>query len=106
MALQKEQEDSEIPGLCRFRIEGDFTIYAIESIKLGLDAEIESFEKFELNLAGVEEIDSSGIQLLLIFRSELMRLKKEFKLTSVSPVVEKLIQNYGLNERFNIGEAA
>jgi len=54
-------------------------------------------------LSEVEEVDSAGIQLLLGLRRELMRQKKEFTLSAINAPVTKLIQNYGLSKRFNIG---
>jgi len=52
----------------------------------------------------VEEMDSAGVQLLLAFKSELMREKKQLRLTHMSPVVTQLLASYGLGERFNTGD--
>jgi len=101
MALKKERGSNKTKGLCKLTINEDMTIYAIETLKQEISEEIDIYDRFELNLADVEEIDSAGIQLLLAFRSELIRKKKAFKLTDASGVVTKLIENYDIGDRFN-----
>ena len=106
MALKREKGSNKTKGLCKLAIDEDMTIYAIAALKQGLSEEIDIYDRFELNLGGVEEIDSAGIQLLLAFRTELMRKKKELMLSAVSAPVARLIENYGVDDRFNIGGAA
>ena len=105
MALTCEK-DSKVSGLCKLAIDKEMTIYEIDALKQGLSETIESYEQFELNLAAVEEIDTSGIQLLLALTNELKRIKKPFILTEVSSTVAKLIESYGVDDRLIIGEAA
>ncbi len=79
----------------------DFTIYAIETLKEQVSQEISLHDSVEVNLSQVEEIDSSGIQLLLALRAELLRKDKGFKISAMSPVVMKMVGSYGLADRFN-----
>ena len=104
MVLKRERGSNKSKGLCKLAIEENMTIYVIDELMQGLSEEIASYDRFELNLRSVEEIDSAGIQLLLAFRNELKRKKKELKITGVTGVVAKLIDNYGIRERFNIGD--
>ncbi len=106
MALNKVQDENAEKGLCKLAIDEDMTIYAIEGLKLALTDEIELCDKLELDLSAVEEIDSAGIQLLLALRRELMLKKKELKLTSVSSVVNNLMESYELKEYFTNGDTA
>ncbi|NOX09666.1 MAG: STAS domain-containing protein [Gammaproteobacteria bacterium] len=106
MALKREHGDNEVKGLCKLAINEELTIYVIDSLKQALTEEIAGCDRFELHLGDVEEIDSAGIQLLLALRDELMRKKKELKLTGMSAVVSKLMNDYGVSDRFNIGDAA
>jgi len=101
MALKRERGSNKTKGLCKLAINEDMTIYAIETLKQEISEEIDIYDRFELNLVEVEEIDSAGIQLLLAFRRELIRKNKAFKLTGVSGTVAKLIENYGIGDRFN-----
>lgn len=106
MVLKRAKGSNKKIGLCKLTIDEDMTIYAIETLKQGLSEEIDIYERFELNLGAVEEIDSSGIQLLLALRTELMAKKKELKISAMSGPVTKLIESYGVGEAFNIGDAA
>ncbi len=106
MALKKEQISNKTQGLCKLVIDQELTIYTIETLKQGLSEEIDLYDKFELNLASVEEIDSAGIQLLLALRDELVSRKKTFILTALSSAVTELIDLYAVSDRLNIGDAA
>jgi len=101
MALKRERGSNKNKGLCKLLIDEDMTIYTIDGLKQGLSEEMDAYNRFELNLAGVEEIDSAGIQLLLAFKNELELKKKALRLTSMSGVVTHLIESYGMRECFS-----
>ena len=100
----KISQDSDVKGLCKVTIEDDMTIYSINEIKNDLSREIELYQKFDLDLSGVEEIDTAGIQLILALRRELISKSKELKISAVSDVVTKLFKNYSINSLFNLGD--
>jgi len=104
MALKIEENSSKTEGLCRFVFDEDLTIYAIETLKQEMARVIDAYTHFELDLASVEEFDSSGIQLLLGFQREIKRQNKELNLAAMSAPVTKLMKMYGLVECFDIGE--
>jgi anti-anti-sigma factor len=100
----KISQDSNVEGLCKLTIEDDMTIYSINEIKSAISHEIELYQKFELDLRSVEEIDTAGIQLILALRRELISKSKEFKISAVSDVVTKLFKSYSINSLFNLGD--
>ncbi|MBN4079274.1 STAS domain-containing protein [Beggiatoa alba] len=106
MALKRERGSNKTKGLCKLVIDEELTIYVIEALKQAFSEEIDCYDRFELKLADVEEIDSAGIQLLLAFRNELARKNKELKITAVSAVVAKFMESYGVSDSFNIRDAA
>jgi len=106
MALKREKGSNKSKGLCKLSINEELTIFVIDELKQSLSAEIANYDRFELNLSDIEEVDSAGIQLLLAFKSELNHQKKEFRLTSISDVVKRLIESYSIEDRFNAGEIA
>jgi len=103
MALKILQSSDKAKGLCKLLIDEDLTIYEIEKIKQAVTKEFKHYQTFELDLSGTEEVDSAGIQLLLALRVELIRQKKELKLTALSHTVSKLMGSYSVNDRFNLG---
>ncbi len=84
MTVTLEQGEQAVEGLCKLVFAEDLTIYAIEGLKEGLAAHLSSYDSFELNLAQVEEMDSAGVQLLMAFKSELMREKKQLRLNGLT----------------------
>ena len=106
MAFNIDKKNSVAGDLCSVIIDEDMTIYAIESLKQAFTKMFDGYHCFELNLSDVEEIDSSGIQLLLALKSELALRHKTFVLTAISNDVEKLLDAYGIKNSFVIGEAA
>lgn len=101
MALKKERSSNKSKGLCKWVINEDLTIYSIDELKEGLSKELDSYKDFKLNLGDVEEIDSSGIQLLLALKAELLKQEKTLTLTAVSDSVSNLMGVYGLGESFS-----
>jgi anti-sigma B factor antagonist len=106
MKLKRKPGSNKTTGLCKLSIVEDMTIYSIEALKQEFSEEIDIYDRFELNLTDVEEIDSSGVQLLLALRAELAKRNKKFKLTGLSGVVAKIIDRYDIGDGFILGEVA
>jgi len=77
-------------------IDEEMTIYTINALKEELSAALDTYDICRLDLAGIEDFDSSGIQLLLSLKNEINRLNKQFEMTSVSDAVSKVFTTYGL----------
>jgi anti-sigma B factor antagonist len=106
VALRRERGSSKTKGLCKLAIDEDMTIYAIKELTDALTDELDGYDRFELSLAKVEEVDSAGIQLLLALSTELEKRNKQFKVTEVSGAVSKLLATYNISDRFDTGAAA
>ena len=55
---------------CRLAIEGEMTIYQAVDHKAALFQPLESCREMELDLSAVSELDSAGLQLLLVLKHE------------------------------------
>jgi len=99
----KIDQNNKVKGLCKLTIDDDMTIYTINEMKNALGDQIELYEKFDLDLSGVIEIDTAGIQLLLALRSELKSKDKELKISSSSTVVDKLLKSFSINHLLHTG---
>ncbi len=102
MAFKKEI-DTEQANTCNLSIDEDITIYTIETLKQSLSDEIDQYQHFNLSLQNVEEFDSAGVQLLLAFNSELASKQKTLQISHISSQVNKLLNDYELIDRFNLG---
>ena len=55
------------------RLEGGLTIYEVTEAKAGLCPELDRHRSLQLNLAGLDELDSAGVQLLVWLKQEARR---------------------------------
>lgn len=103
---KKKEEPAQIittdikDGVCHARVNGEMTIYtAAECRKLILHG-LQSCDETEINLSGVTEIDSAGVQLLIQAKREGVRLGKPVKLVSHSAPVMEIIDLFRLAPEF------
>ncbi len=54
-----------------------------------------------LDLAGVDELDTAGIQLLLLLRRELVNAGRRLEISACSPAVLAVLDLLQLHERFS-----
>jgi len=73
----------------KVRLDGDMTIYGAAELKPQLLAALAEHTSLTLDLAAVDELDSAGVQLLLLLKQEADRQHKALRLTHHSePTVE------------------
>jgi anti-sigma B factor antagonist len=72
---------------CRFLIEGEMTIYTAQELKDQLLAQLQQGQALVLDLTRVSELDSAGVQLLVLLRNEAAASNKRFELHACSPAV-------------------
>ena len=80
----------------RMSIEQDMTIYHAENLKTELLAGLAHSAAFELDLSQVAEIDTSGIQLLMLAKRESQKQGKTLAIVAHSPAVQELLDFYNL----------
>lgn len=87
-------------GICRLRIEGEFTIYHARQIRDDLLEHLDSSKEIELDLGGVTEMDTAGIQLLLAAKREGLRRGKPVRYVSHSQAALEVIDLYDMAAQF------
>ncbi|MDP2688646.1 MAG: STAS domain-containing protein [Deltaproteobacteria bacterium] len=90
-------------GTARVAIEGEMNIYRAAELKKTLLDGLEASPALEVDLSGVEEMDTSGIQILALARMEAARLKKQMKITAASQAASTLIELYNMAEFLGAG---
>ena len=79
----------------------DLTIYhALEQKKMLLDA-LAAADDLELDLAQVGEIDTAGLQLLILLKKEARRAGKSLRLVAPSQAVSTVIEQCNLAAEFS-----
>jgi anti-sigma B factor antagonist len=61
---------------------------------------------FELDLAGVSMLDSTGVGMLVAFRSAAQRMGLRFAVVATRPIVYRILQTLGLLEALNVSTPA
>lgn len=87
-------------GTCYARLDGEMTIYTAAECKQDLAGCLSSAEALEFDLSGVTEIDSAGVQLLILAKREGARKNMPVHLVSHSPAVQEIIDLYRLAPAF------
>jgi len=101
MSFKVEQDANSPENTCNIVIDEEMSIYTIGALKHELSEALNIYDAFQLDLAGIEDFDSTGIQLLLCLKQEIIRLNKQFKINSVSEAVSKVFTLYGIKDNFS-----
>lgn len=96
MHIDAQQEN----GICRLQMEGELTIYRGLEIRDGLMEHLAASAGIELDLGGVTEMDTAGVQLLLAAKREGIRLGKTVRFVSHSQAVLEVIDLYNMAAQF------
>ncbi len=86
--------------MCTARVEGEMTIYTAAEIKPTLLSLLDGCNEAEVDLSQVDEIDSAGLQLLLLAKREASRTGKVLRLVGHSPAVVECLDQCNLTALF------
>ena len=73
---------------------GEMTVYSAAKLKDILTKELKSCSGMTMDLAEVDEADTSGFQLLLFLKREAMLLGKTFRVIKLSPRLRSIFNLY------------
>jgi anti-anti-sigma factor len=86
----------ELKRKCRAFIESEMTIYTAADLKESLCSVLDDPRELEINLNKVNEIDSAGIQLLMLAKKERAQHDRKTTLTAHSNAVLETLELLGL----------
>lgn len=78
-------------GHCRYAIEGEMTIYRAIELKQELMDKIAQHSEIEVDLSRVAEIDSAGLQLMVLAKLEAAARSKVLRFDGHSPAVMEIL---------------
>lgn len=93
-------EVSEKKGMTIIAIQDDMTIYTASEHKARLSKYLQSGRELQINLAGVSEMDSAGLQLLLWLKQEAGRNQIKLSLVRHSQAVVEVLELLNLTGHF------
>lgn len=73
-------------------IEGELTIYTAAKQKTSLLTFLDSDDELEINLANITEMDTAGLQLLILLKREAAQTNKTLRFVMHSKVVLDILE--------------
>lgn len=95
-----ETVSSTVDDAKRIVLEGDMTIYHAADVKACLLAAVRTTRMLEVDLSHVGEIDTTGVQLLVLAKRETERLGHELRIVAHSPGVRAVFDFYNMDAWF------
>ncbi len=80
------------------RVSGEMTIHNARELKKGLAEHLFSAKDIEMDLTDVSEMDTAGLQLMVLAMKESMDSGMRLKIASLSGPAERIITLYDMNE--------
>jgi anti-anti-sigma factor len=96
MEIHSERND----GRLTLYPEGEMTIYQAVDLKSALLDALAQSDEIELDLSAVSELDTSGVQLLMLMKREAVAAGKALKLSGHSAAVLEVFEILGLGSWF------
>lgn len=89
-------EVSRTQDVCHLAIKDEMTIYTAAEMKNELLEHLNLSQELEISLHDVTELDSAGVQLILLLRHEARRLNKELRFVNHSLAVVDVLELFNL----------
>ncbi len=93
MSFTREEKDGNI----RLKIEGPMSIYEVATLQEEFCACLAKKVDLELDLGGVTDCDTAGVQLIYAARKTAGEKEKLFRVTEAPQTVLETLRNAGLN---------
>ena len=87
-------------GARRLAVEGDMTIYGAAALKARLMDALKGASQLEVDLSRVGEVDTAGVQLLLLLKREAARSSNVVRIVGHSPATLDAIDLFNLGATF------
>ncbi len=101
MEISKLKGSNKRTGLCRLAIQGDMSIYQAAELMQMLAVYLNEYKDFELDLSAVSEMDTSGIQCLLVIYRRARQSGNTLRLIAMSSIVEHVLSIYRITDKFH-----
>lgn len=96
MAVIAEMEKD----LCRIRVENNMTIYTALDIKQQLVSYLDQVPQLEVDCSQVAEMDSAGLQILILLKRESIKRGTKLALINLSPAVTNVMDTLNMATYF------
>ncbi len=88
----------EVAGsVCRLHVAGEMTIYSALELKERLLGSLARYAELDVDCSDVTEVDSAGLQLLLLAKREARSVGKQMQVSSPSQAMQEALQQFCLS---------
>jgi anti-anti-sigma factor len=87
-------------GIQRLKLEGEMTIYNAAEMKASLTDTLHKCQEMEIDVSKVSEMDTAGVQILLLTKREAGNHNKSLRVVNHSDAVLELFNLYHVAEYF------
>lgn len=94
------ETQAEQRGAGRLALSGELTIYHAAEVKQQVLAALRAGPVLELDLSGVTELDTAGLQVLMLAKQTAQAEQRELRLVQHSPAVVEIFQMLDLGAFF------
>jgi anti-sigma B factor antagonist len=101
MSFTKREDSNQQTVSCVLDVSADMTIYSAAKNLSEIKDYYSKFNHIELNLSAVEEIDSSGVQILLALVQNAKKDGKQVVLSEISAPVTEIMDTLNIRSHFN-----
>ena len=95
-----EDGDTGAAGVTRIAIDGELTIYRAADLKVTVLDALRKARVLEIDLSGVTELDTAGLQVLMLAKQTAAADQRELRLLNHSPAVVEIVEMLNLGAFF------
>ena len=100
MSFSKQKGSDKRTGICRLEANSDLTIYSAAANHASITEYFSEFKTFYIDLSKTEEIDSTGVQILLSLNTSAKQQDKDVFFHSPSTAVNDVFNLLSITDQF------
>lgn len=94
-ALESDDKD-----ICKLKFEGEMTIYAAATTHQEMNELCADFNSFDIDLSEVDEIDTTGVQILLALKAQVELKEGSLVLSNITPAIKDVLEVFEIKSMF------
>jgi anti-anti-sigma factor len=98
--MSQDADNGDANEVNRIAIDGELTIYRAADLKVTVLEALRKSRVLEVDLSGVTELDTAGLQVLMLAKNTAAADKRELRLLNHSPAVVEIVEMLNLGAFF------
>ncbi|HWW71383.1 MAG TPA: STAS domain-containing protein [Duganella sp.] len=98
--MSQDSDNGDAQEVTRIAIDGELTIYRAADLKVTVLEALRKSRVLEVDLSGVTELDTAGLQVLMLAKNTAAADQRELRLLNHSPAVVEIVEMLNLGAFF------